>query len=101
MARIIDLHGGELLRLDAAAGAQVRVLFGTIWLTEPGRLDDVFAAGGDEVVLHRGGRVLLEAQRFARVIVPAARPQSKLADVIARLRAGVGRLLPVPAFTAT
>ncbi len=101
MARIIDLQGGELLRLDAAAGSRVQVLFGAIWLTEPRRLDDVFAGSGDEVVLAHGGRVLLEAQGFARVIVPAARPQSKVADVIARLRAGVNRLLPVPAFTTT
>ena len=101
MARIIDLHGGELLRLDAAAGSRLQVLFGAVWLTEPRRLDDVFAGSGDEVVLAHGGRVLLEAQGFARVIVPAARPQSKVADVIARLRAGVNRLLPVPAFTTT
>jgi len=101
MARIIDLQGGELLRLDAAAGCRVEVLFGAIWLTEPRRLDDVFAGSGDEVVLAHGGRVLVEAQGFARVIVPAARPQSKVADVIARLRAGVNRLLPVPAFTTT
>lgn len=101
MARIIDLHNGQMLRLDAAPGAQVRVLFGAVWLTEPGRLDDVFAASGDEIVLEHGRRVLIEAQSFARVIVPSARPQSMLADSFARLCATVRRLLPVPAFAST
>jgi len=101
MARIIDLHNGQMLQLDAAPGAQVRVLFGAVWLTEPGRLDDIFAASGDEIVLDRGRRVLIEAQSFARVIVPAARPQPMLADALARLRATFRRWVPVPAFAAT
>jgi hypothetical protein len=46
VARIIDLQGGHLLRLDAARGDRVQVLFGSIWLTEPRRLDDVFAGSG-------------------------------------------------------
>ena len=99
MARIIDLHGGELLRLDAAAGAQVRVLFGTVWLTEPGRLGDVFAASGDEVILNGRGPALLEAQGFARVIVPAP-PVTTFAVASAALFGAARRLLPVPAIAA-
>lgn len=80
MARIVDLHRGALLRLEATAGARVQVLFGAIWLTEPRRLDDVFAASGDEVVLDYGGQVLIEAQGFARVIVSAPKPRTTFAN---------------------
>lgn len=100
MARIIDLQRGQLLRLDAARGARVKVLYGAIWLTEPCRLDDVFAASGDEVALDHGGRVLLEAQGFARLIVPAA-PPAGFDGVLARLRAASRRLLPLPAYATT
>ena len=96
MTRIIDLHGGELLRLDAAAGSRLQVLFGAVWLTEPRRLDDVFAGSGEEIVLAHGGRVLVEAQGFARAIVAAPQPQPAFAGLIAQLRAVVRRLLPVP-----
>jgi Protein of unknown function (DUF2917) len=98
MARIIDLHGGELLRLDAAAGAQIRVLFGTVWLTEPGRFDDVFAASGDEIVLDHGGQVLVESQGFARLVVPARRPHSVCTGFLDGLRAFARRSLLAPAY---
>ena len=99
MARIIDLQGGEVLRLDTTAGARVQVLFGVIWLTEPRRLDDVFAASGDEVVLDHGGRVLVEAQGFARVIVSAPRPQPILAGLLAQLRTLAQHALPAPTYS--
>jgi hypothetical protein len=97
-ARIIDLQRGELLRLDAARGARLQVLYGAIWLTEPQRLDDVFAASGDEVVLDHGGHVLVEAQRFARVILPAP---AGFGGALARFAAALRRLLPVPAPATT
>jgi hypothetical protein len=101
MARIIDLQRGELLRLDAARGARLQVLFGSIWLTEPRRLDDVFAASGDEVVLEHGGRVLVEAQGFARVIVPASPPAAGVEGAAARLLGAVRRWLPAPSLATT
>ena len=93
MARIIDLNGSGLLRLDAAKGAEVRVLFGTVWLTEPGRLDDVFATSGDVIVLDHGGQVLVESQGFARLLVPAARPQPVFTGLLDGLRAFAQRSL--------
>lgn len=99
MARIIDLHGGELLRLDAAAGSRLQVLFGAVWLTEPRRLDDVFAGSGDEIVLDHGGQVLVESQGFARLIVPAPGPQTRFAGLLAQLRTLAQRFLPAPAYS--
>lgn len=101
MARIIDLQRGELLRLDTARGDRVQVLFGRIWLTEPRRLDDVFAGSGDEVVLGHGGRVLIEAQGFARVIVPTSQTPAGIPGALALLLAAARRLLPVPSFATT
>lgn len=97
MARIVDLQRGQLLRLDTARGARVQVLYGAIWLTEPGRSDDVFAGSGDDVVLDRGGRVLIEAQGFARLIVPVPHPWALFNGAIARLLVACRGLLPAPA----
>lgn len=78
--KIIDLQHGEAFAFDAGAGRPVQVLYGRIWLTEPGRRDDVFAASGDEISLSKGGRVLVEALGFARIAVPsvAQRPARSL-----------------------
>ena len=100
MARIIDLQRGQLLRLDAARGERVQVLFGTVWLTEPRRLDDVFAGSGEDVVLDHGGPVLVEAQGFARLIVPASRPAAG-SVAVAQWLAALRRLLPSPACATT
>ncbi len=96
MVRILDLHGGELVRLDAPRGARVQVLFGTIWLTEPSRPDDVFARSGDEIALERGGRVLIEARCFARVIVPVSGRAPFLGHAGAWLRSLALHLSAVP-----
>ncbi len=101
MATIIDLQRGQLLRLDVARGDRVEVLYGAVWLTEPRRLEDVFAASGDEVVLDHGGRVLIEAQGFARLIVPASRPTAGRERAIARLLGTVRRWLPAPSLATT
>jgi hypothetical protein len=101
MARIIDLQRGELLRLDAARGDRVQVLYGAVWLTEPRRLDDVFAGSGDEVVLDRGGRVLIEAQGFARLVVPASPPAAGVEGAAARLLGALRRWLPAPPLATT
>lgn len=100
MAQIIDLQRGQMLRLDAARGDRVQVLFGDVWLTEPRRLDDVFAGSGDEIVLDHGGRVLVEAQSFARVIVCAQPRQPMGAGVLPQLRRLARQALPAPTYAA-
>lgn len=101
MAQIIDLQRGQMLRLDAARGDRVQVLFGDVWLTEPRRLDDVFAGSGDEIVLDHGGGVLVEAQGFARVVVPSTRPSARFGATLSRSLATLRRLLAVPAHAIT
>lgn len=78
--KIIDLQPGESFAFDAGAGRPVPVLYGRIWLSEPGRCDELFAASGDEISLSKGGRLLVEAVGFASVAVPsvAQRPARSL-----------------------
>ncbi|MGQ0655056.1 MAG: DUF2917 domain-containing protein [Betaproteobacteria bacterium] len=68
-ARIIDLAADELAAVDAAAGARVRVERGSVWLTEEGRLQDLFIGTGREEVLTSGRRALIEGIGPARVVV--------------------------------
>jgi len=45
--------------------------------------------------------VLVEAQGFARLIVPASPPQTGLDGALARLAESLRRLLPAPAWATT
>ena len=86
-ARTIDLGPDELAALNAAAGARVRVERGSVWLTEEGRLQDLFIGAGREEVLGAGRRALIEGIEPARVVVIA--PDGRL---WARARGMVSRL---------
>jgi hypothetical protein len=72
--RTVDLGYDQMLILEDRPGARVSVLFGGIWLTEEGSREDVFARGGEVVVLHSRKRALLEGIGPTRVEVaePAA-----------------------------
>ena len=67
--RTIDVGPDELAALDAVAGARVRVERGSVWLTEEGRLQDLFIGAGREEVLRAGRRALIEGIERARVVV--------------------------------
>ena len=81
--RIIDLGNDELAALDAAAGARIRVEQGSVWLTEEGRLQDLFIGTGREEVLGSGRRALIEGIGRARVVVIA--PDGGLRRLVSRL----------------
>lgn len=98
--KIVDLQRGDLLSFSAASGHRIQVLFGQIWLTEPGRLDDVFASQGESVTLQSRGRVLVESSGFARVaMTPAANGPLRSATLTSLRRFGRG-WLPAGRFTA-
>ncbi|OYV28877.1 MAG: hypothetical protein B7Z79_11805 [Thiomonas sp. 20-64-9] len=54
------LEPGMFLRLERAAGAQLRVLSGQVWVTESGQPDDVFLSTGQTYDIVGSGRVLVE-----------------------------------------
>ena len=65
--RTYDLGYEQLLTFVGRPGTRVRVLYGSMWLTEEGREQDIFAACGDEVTLKAGGVSVIEGLGAARV----------------------------------
>jgi hypothetical protein len=68
-SRTVDLGYDQLLVLESRRGTKVRVLYGSLWLTEEGTAQDVFAGSGDEVALKARGRAVIEGLGVARVQV--------------------------------
>lgn len=56
------LEHGMFLRLERAAGAQIRLLSGQVWITESGQPDDVFLSSGQSYDIVGSGRVVVEPQ---------------------------------------
>ena len=55
------LEPGMFLHLERAAGTQLRVLSGQVWITESGQPDDVFWFAGQAYDVIGAGRVLVES----------------------------------------
>src|SRR5215467_9474663 len=84
--RTIDLGYEQLLTFVGRPGTRVRVLFGSMWLTEEGYEQDVFVCCGDEVLLKSGGLSVIEGLGAARVQVIEPAKRSLLAAVAGRGR---------------
>lgn len=67
--RTVDLGYEQLLTFVGQPGTRVRVLYGSMWLTEEGYEQDVFIGCGDEVMLKSGGLSVIEGLGAARVQV--------------------------------
>ena len=65
--RTYDLGYEHLLTFVGRPGTRVRVLYGSMWLTEEGREQDIIAGCGDEVTLKVGGLSVIEGLGAARV----------------------------------
>lgn len=86
--RTIDLGYEQLLTLHGRPGTRVRVLYGSMWLTEEGDPRDVFVHCGDEVALASNGLSVIEGIGAARVqvIEDAPAPRKRLVQRLAELR---------------
>jgi hypothetical protein len=82
----IDLGYEQLLTFVGRPGTRVRVLFGSMWLTEEGNEQDVFVCCGDEVMLQSGGLSVIEGLGAARVQVIEPAPQPLGASIVQRAR---------------
>jgi len=91
-AHTVDLGCDQLLTLRACRGTRVRVLCGSMWLTEEGRAQDVFAASGAEVELAGAGAVVVEGMGLARVQVIRPARWVALSRIWAVLRRAAVRL---------
>jgi Protein of unknown function (DUF2917) len=72
------LSPGEALSLEIGPGPrELSVTEGRVWLTQAGRLDDVWLEQGQSVQLASGSRVVLEAwpsAQFQLLVPPAVCP---------------------------
>jgi hypothetical protein len=77
---LIDLHNREAVSLDDVRGATLRLIRGTLWVTQHHDTEDIVLRSGDNWVVERDGRTVLEAQEdtvvciVGRAIKPLAQP---------------------------
>lgn len=92
--RTIDLGYEQMLMFESHPGAKVRVLYGSIWLTEEGLPQDAIAGSGDEVALRARGTALLESLAPSRVEIVervSHGPWRRLIDAAGAVARGVQR----------
>jgi hypothetical protein len=91
--RTIDLGYEQLLMFESRPGARVRVLYGSVWLTEEGLPHDTIVGGGDEVALRARGAALLEslAPACVEIVEDAPHRWRRLTDVAGAFARAVRR----------
>ncbi|MBN2691501.1 MAG: DUF2917 domain-containing protein [Burkholderiaceae bacterium] len=70
------LEPGMFLRLERAAGTQLRLLSGQVWITESGQPDDVFLSAGQSYDVVGTGRVVVEPQAATATLIVSREPAS-------------------------
>jgi hypothetical protein len=64
---LIALEPGQVVTLDDAAGTRVSARYGTVWVTEEGNPHDHIVEPGQELLLRRDGRTVVQALQPAWV----------------------------------
>ena len=64
---LIALEPGQVVTLDDAAGTRVSARYGTVWVTEEGSGKDHIVKPGEDFVLGRRGRTVVQALQPAWV----------------------------------
>lgn len=90
---ILDLTGGDVVRLTDARGVFILVRAGTAWITEHGHPDDIVLREGEGFVVDRPGLVLVTPIHGATVVISAP-PERARACRIERVQRD-GQLYPV------
>jgi hypothetical protein len=88
--RTVDLDHEQLLMIDGEPGTRVRVLYGTMWLTQTGVAQDAFVGSGGEVEVRGPGKVVVEGVGPARLQL--ARPRQRRGALVHALAALLRRL---------
>ena len=87
---LIDLKDREAISLDDVRGATLRLLRGTLWVTQHHDPQDIVLRTGDNWVVERDGRTVLEAQDdsvvcvLGRDIKPLAQPWTSNVESLPR-----------------
>lgn len=93
-ARNLSLDHAQLLVIANRPGTRIKVLSGSVWMTQQGQPDDRIAAAGEELLVTQGGRTVIEGFGRARLqlVVPARRWAEWLPAWPAALRPEPGNL---------
>ena len=67
LTRTVDLGYEQFLMIEAHPRQRIKVIYGGVWLTEEGVLQDAWLTNGDEVALKSRGMALLEGFGTARI----------------------------------
>ena len=70
----LELGAGDIYRIEAHRGAELRALYGDVWMTQAGECADVFLRSGDSTALRAGARSLLQAFAPSRIEIRTALP---------------------------
>jgi len=74
----------EAIRLDDAAGTRLRVLRGSVWITQEGDRKDYYVPAAGTITLDRPGLALVHALEPAELLLWQAVPQISVAARVAR-----------------
>ncbi len=69
LVRTVDLGYDQMLMIESHPRSRIKVVYGGVWLTEEGVLQDALLSNGDEVALKTRGTALLEGMGAARVML--------------------------------
>lgn len=67
LVRTVDLDYEQFLMLESHPRQRIKVIYGGVWLTEEGVLQDAWLGNGDEVALKTRGMALLEGIGASRI----------------------------------
>jgi hypothetical protein len=90
--RTVDLDHEQLLMIDGEPGTRVRVLYGTMWLTQTGVAQDAFVGSGGEVEVQGPGKVVVEGVGPARVQLARTRTHRRRGALVRGIAALLRRL---------
>lgn len=66
---VVNLANNEAVTLPNVRGALIRVMRGTLWLTEERQRSDVVLRAGDDFVVEHDGKTVVEARNGARFTI--------------------------------
>jgi hypothetical protein len=67
LVKTVDLGYEQMLMIESHPGARLKVMYGGVWLTEEGILQDAWLGNGDEVALKSRGLALIEGLGPTRI----------------------------------
>jgi hypothetical protein len=66
---VLELKAGEVVTLDDAIGASVQARLGSVWITEEGDVRDIVLGPGENRVIKRPGRTLIQAMQTSWISI--------------------------------